>query len=53
MENYECRRAGEATQSHAEAKAEGRMQNAEWGSRPEIDWYFGTRKKKYHDCNSL
>jgi hypothetical protein len=33
--------------------AECRMQNAEWRSRPEIDWYFGTRKKKYHDCNSL
>jgi hypothetical protein len=33
--------------------AECRMQNEECRSRPEIDWYFGTRKKKYHDCNSL
>jgi hypothetical protein len=42
-----------SVQGHGGANVEWRMQNEEWRSRPEIDWYFGTRKKKYHDCNSL
>jgi hypothetical protein len=24
-----------------------------FGSRPEIDWYFGKTKSKYHENNSL
>jgi hypothetical protein len=29
------------------------MQNEPGRSRPEIDWYFGMRKPKYHDPDSL
>ena len=46
-------RRWEMADGNRQQKSEIRSQKSEGGSRPEIDWYFGTRKKKYHDCNSL